>query len=108
MKKFLAGAMVGCVLAMACINTPSVQIYNADELTAEVLENRNGNIIIERVLGVVTDAENGHGCELNGSYISYKSVDGISNGDMVCTYLIYNPNTNCIDDIAARYDYVMK
>lgn len=102
--------MAGCALAITLISEPqcAVEVINANELTAEMLENRNRNIIIERVFGVVTDAENGHGCEFNGNYISYKSVDNISNGDVICTYLVYNPDTNCIDDIAARYDYVMK
>ena len=110
MNKFLAGVVAGCALATIFLCEPQnkVEVVNACDLTSEMLENRNGDIIIERVLGVVTDAENGHGCELNGNYISYKSVDGISNGDVVCTYLIYNPDTNCIDDIEARYDYVMK
>ena len=110
MSKFLTGLMAGCVLAMVILEKPynRVEVINSNELTATQLENRNGNIIIERVLGVVTDAERGNGCELNGNYISYKSVDGISNGDIICTYLVYNPNTNCIDDIAARYDYVIK
>lgn len=107
MKKFLIGVMVGCALTIIAPNN-KVEVYNTSDLSAETLENRNGNIIIERVLGIVTDAENGHGCEFNGNYISYSSVDDISNGDLVCTYLIYNTDTNCIDDIAARYDYVMK
>lgn len=110
MKKFLAGIVVGCALTTAFLSEPpcQVKVINANDLTATELENRNGNIIIERVLGVVTDADNGNGCELNGNYISYKSVANISNGDIICTYLVYNPDTNCIDDIAARYDYIVK
>ena len=112
MSKFLTGVVAGCMLATAFLSEPpcAVKVINANDLTAETLENRNGDIIIERVLGVVTDAENGDGYEFhsNGNYISYKSVNGISNGDVICTYFVYNPDTNCIDDITARYDYVMK
>jgi hypothetical protein len=110
MKKILGGIAIGLALATTIIGEPQrkVRVINANDLTAEILESRNGDIIIERVIGIVTDAENGNGCELNGNYISYKSVSEIKNGDVICTYLVYNPNTNCIDDIAARYDYVME
>lgn len=110
MNKFLAGLVAGCVLTTVLISEPrhKIDVVNSADLTVNELENRNGNIIIERVLGVVTDAENGDGCEFSGNYISYRSVPEISNGDVICTYLVYNPDTNYIDDIVARYDYVME
>lgn len=111
MNKFLGGVVVGAMLAAIFVGEPEpkMEIINTAELTAETLENRNGDIIVERVLGIVIDAKNGLGYELhNGNHISYKNVLGISNGDVICTYLVYNPETNIIDDIVDRYDYVIK
>ena len=87
-----------------------VKIIDSADLTTEDLMHRNGNIIIERVIGIVEDAENGHGRILNGDpnyyYINYSSVKGISKGDVICTYLLYNPENNYEDDIIMRFDYV--
>lgn len=87
-----------------------VEIINANDLTFEELNSRNGKLIIERVIGIVEDAENGVGHVLfspNYEYISYESVKGIRNGNIICTYLIYNPDTNYEDDILMRFDYVI-
>lgn len=87
----------------------TAEIIDSADLTLEELENRNGKLIIERVVGVVDDAETGAGHQLDNAnyYISYKYVDGISNGDIMCTYFIYNPDTNYCDDIIMRFDYVI-
>ena len=87
-----------------------VEIIDSEALSTEPLENRNGKLIIERVIGVVDNAETGAGHELNNkdAFISYSSVKEISNGNIICTYLIYNPDTNYIDDIIARYDYIIE
>jgi hypothetical protein len=87
-----------------------IEIIDSEALSAEALENRNGKLIIERVIGVVDNAETGAGHLLSNEneFISYASVKGISNGNVICTYLIYNPDTNFIDDIAARYDYIIE
>ena len=86
------------------------EIIDSSELSNEELENRNGKLIIERVIGVVDDAETGAGHVLNNEnfYISYKRVDGISNGNVICSYFVYNPDTNYIDDIIMRFDYVIE
>ena len=84
------------------------EIIDSNKLSTEELENRNGKLIIERVIGVVDDAETGAGLILGTEYyISYKRVDGISNGDRICSYFVYNPDTNYIDDIIMRFDYVI-
>ena len=84
------------------------EVIDSSELSNEEIENRNGKLIIERVIGVVDDAETGAGHVLNNGnfYISYKRVDGISNGDIICSYFVYNTETNYIDDIIMRFDYV--
>ncbi len=76
----------------------------------ELLENRDGKIIIEKAIGVVLDEE-GNGELLNcnscsNCYIKYgKSDENI--GDIVLTYFIYNPDSDYYDDIMLRYDYVI-
>ena len=88
-------------------------VYNADELTADILTHRNGKIIIERCIGEVTNASTGDGMVLNTddpehNYISYRGTDlHLRNGTMVVTFLCYNPETNGEDDVLDRYDYIL-
>lgn len=90
-------------------NLNLARIVDCRELTAHQLVTRNGDLIIERVIGVVDNHTSGDGHELENeeAYISYRCVDGISNGDVICTYFVYNPNSNAIDDIIGRYDYII-
>lgn len=82
------------------------QLYDSSELTEDVLANRQGKLIIEKCIGTVIDDEKNGSLE-DGSYISYADVDCVK-GDTVITYLIYNPNTNYIDDVIDRIDFVQK
>lgn len=90
-------------------------IYDVDDLTTNILENRtqSDSIIIERCIGIVTNKEqNGDGIILNTAaeynYISYCSVDfEIRNGTIVLTYFVYNPGTDYVDDIMCRYDFLL-
>ena len=86
------------------------EVIDSSELTLETLQNRNGKLIIEKVIGVVDDATNGNGHDINNknAYINYSRVKGIQNGSVICTYFIYNPNTNYADDIIARFDYIIE
>lgn len=89
-----------------------VVIYDSDDLTLEMLESRNGKVIIERCYGVVIDAENGDGKVLNPydedfDYISYSRCEGVREGTLMMTYLVYDPDTNYFDDIMERYDCVV-
>ena len=93
--------------------TPNkIQIIDSSELSSEVLCNRNGNILIEKCIGVVTSTEgdgeilNCHSADYN--YISYKGIDKANVGDKILTYFIYNPETNHIDDILYRFDYIVE
>lgn len=88
-----------------------VIIYNSNELSLEMLENRNGDVIIERCYGLVTDKENGAGKVLypydeDYDYISYFRCKGfgIREGTLIMTYLVYNPDSNYCDDIIDRFD----
>lgn len=82
------------------------QVYDSSDLTEDILANRQGKLIIEKCVGTVTDDEKNGSLE-DGSYISYADVD-CAKGDTVTTYLIYNPNTNYIDDVVDRFDFVQK
>lgn len=86
-----------------------VKLYDSDELTGDILVNRKG-MVIERCIGVVEN-ERGDGRVLNCSdpvynYISYNDCNiGFSVGDIILTYLIYDPLGCGEDDIIERYDY---
>lgn len=100
-----------------------LKVYNSADLTAEILENRNGDLIIEKVYGICIDDE-GNGRQLdsnrdfkavhsgnfdaieNNYYISYSNRN-IRKGDIVLSYMIYNTDNNAVDDITDRYDYIM-
>lgn len=86
-----------------------IEIVNSPDLSMEELAARNGKLIIEQVVGVVTDAETGDGYIVGypDYYISYASVEGIQNGDVVCSYMVYNPDNNYEDDILIRFDYII-
>lgn len=91
-----------------------IEIYDSPDLTMEMLEGRNGKIIIERAIGVVTDIETGEGYIIGYPefYISYEDLvsenENVQNGNVVCSYFVYNPGTNYCDDIIMRCDYVIE
>lgn len=86
-----------------------IEIVNSYDLTLEELQSRNGKLIIEVVIGQVDNFVTGAGHQLDNPeyYISYSGVEGISNGNIICTYFIYNPENNYEDDIIYRYDYII-
>ena len=90
--------------------TNMIEIIDSSDLTIEMLRNRNGKIIIEKCIGVVTD-NNGNGKLMNGdpeyNYISYKGVENIDFGDVILTYFVYNPDNNVEDDILHRFDFII-
>lgn len=91
----------------------NIELYDCSELTAEVLENRKGTTIVERCIGIVTDKQAGDGRILNlpedcGCYISYRGIyRPISDGTIMLSYMVYNPDSNYVDDIIERYDFVL-
>lgn len=97
----------------------TVQIYDTDDLTPKIMANRNGKIIIEKIVGKVTnDKLDGEilNCDVNiggyinkdgGNYINYERVEGAKKGDKILTYYIYNPFTNEQDDVLTRLDFII-
>ena len=96
---------------------PPEKVFTTDDLTAEILHNRVGcgYVVVEKVIGICTNGK-GDGKILNtkkGSYINYHRTHDYSTGkrvkkgDVVLTYLIYNPNSNLIDDVVERINYII-
>lgn len=92
-----------------------VRVYDAENLTARMLETRYDDIIIERVYGVVVNKK-GDGRQLNApkghDYISYKGAKGAKKGDVIMTLLVYAPtgkkyDEGNVDDIVDRFDYII-
>ena len=76
----------------------AVQFFRADGLYLS----ESTKIIIEVIEGTVLDSE-GNGIDTCGYYVKYDTKK-FSEGDKVQTVLIYNPDTNYIDDILYRID----
>ena len=94
-------------------NTPDgrVEIIDSADCTYDYITHRDGKIVIERVVGVcLNEQKDGvitNPSENMGTYISYRSVEGVEAGDTVVTYYIYNPESNAEDDVLERFDYVI-
>ena len=79
----------------------SYTLLDSSQMSREVLENRDGAVLIERCIGVAEDAE-GNGRVLNAKdpgfdYVSYRGLEiPWSPGDTFVTYFIYNPFNNYI------------
>lgn len=108
-EEFSCGICVDCDNLIINANA-DVYIYDTDALDYETLVSRNGDIIVEKIVGICLNDE-GNGRILNTetefNYISYASVADVQKGDVVLTYEIYNPETNLEDDIIERFDYVI-
>jgi len=100
-------------------NTNTIEIYDTNKLTHDIMENRNGKIIVEKVIGEVTDNDL-NGKILNAGneqenytnkndslYINYERVNGAKEGDKIVTYFIYNPFTKAQDDVLTRMDFII-
>ena len=100
-------------------NVNTIEIYDTSELTPQIMANRNGKIIVEKIIGEVTshkldgkilncDTDNGgYTNKDGGNYISYERVDGAKEGDKILTYYIYNPFSNEQDDVLTRMDFII-
>lgn len=97
----------------------TMEIYNTNELTPQIMANRNGTIIVEKIVGKVTNdkldgeilncnaEEGGYTNKDGGNYINYQRVNGAKKGDKILTYFIYNPFTNEQDDVMTRLDFII-
>lgn len=89
------------------------RVLDSSEVTDEVLQNRNGVVIIERCFAILTD-DDGNARLLNPAYpdrwyISYKwsSEPNLKKGTVLVSYMVYNPETSYTDDITERYDFIL-
>lgn len=100
-------------------NVSTLKIYDTDDLTPEIMANRNGKIIVEKIVGEVTNdklegrilncnaEDGGYTNKDGGNYISYERVEGAKKGDKILTYYIYSPFTNEQDDVLTRLDFII-
>lgn len=133
-KKTIAMVMVATTIMSASINVQAkdnkmdwyrlqaieieteanqMQVVDSEDLTYEQIIHRKGTILVERIIGKVKNNKK-DGRVLNVpknekyyNYISYKDID-CKKGDIIVTYLLYNPETNGEDDIIARWDYKLR
>ena len=101
------------------LNASKIEIYDTSEVTPQMMKNRDGKIIVEKIIGEVTDHNlNGKilNCDANnggytnkdgGNYINYERVDGAKEGDKILTYYIYSPFSNEQDDVLTRLDFII-
>lgn len=81
-------------------------VYHVDDeqdhdILNNALECRNG-IIVEILQGIVLDSD-GNGIDNCGYYIKY-DTEKFTKGDKVETVLVYDPDSNFVDDILYRID----
>lgn len=100
-------------------NTSTMEIYDTNELTPQIMANRNGKIIVEKIIGKVTNQkldgeilncnaeDGGYTNKDGGNYISYERVEGAREGDKIVTYYIYSPFSNEQDDVLTRLDFII-
>lgn len=97
----------------------TLKIYDTAELTPQIMANRNGKIVVEKIIGQVTNdkldgkilncdiEDGGYTNKDGGNYINYERVAGAKKGDKILTYYIYNPFTNEQDDVLTRLDFII-
>lgn len=102
---------------IADVNT--IEIYDTSKLTHNIMSNRNGKIIVEKIIGEVTNQQldgkilnagnNNESYTNKGDniYINYERVENAKVGDVILTYYIYNPFTNEQDDVLTRLDFII-
>ena len=101
------------------LNANTIEIYDTSELTPEIMSNRNGKIIVEKIIGRVTNYkldgeilncnvdDGGYTNKDGGNYINYERVENARVGDKILTYYIYNPFSNEQDDVLTRLDFII-
>lgn len=91
-------------------------IYNRDELTPEILEHRaeHNTLIVERLFVRVTEIDPTVTYRAYGTVIGYDDTvtylnmnDILTEGTIMLTYRIYDPNSNAPKAYANRYDFIL-
>lgn len=97
----------------------TIEIYDTSELTPAIMANREGKIIVEKIIGKVTNHkldgeilncnadDGGYTNKDGGNYINYERVEGAQEGDKILTYYIYSPFSNDQDDVLTRLDFII-
>ena len=90
----------------------NLNVVDTADLTYKAITNRKGTVLVERVIGKVKNNK-GDGKVLNNgnnpyNYICYKGWINANKGDVIVSYVLYNPESNSNDDVIARWDYKLK
>lgn len=111
MKELITIALIFTTLFTVPENDRELAIQYAEEhyKTAEVefvrnatekdITERNGKVLVEVI---DTESHGEYGLDENGCYVSYNKTVPV--GKYVTSYIIYNPETNGIDDVVAVVD----
>lgn len=89
-------------------NEYNLSVVDTNDLSAYDVTHRKGTVLIERVIGrVLNKKKDGKVLNTEDQYYNYISYRGVEckKGDIIVTYLLYNPENNGEDDIIARWDY---
>lgn len=87
-----------------------VREYWSEDLDWRILTERGDDIIIEKIVGTVTNARKDGkvmGADPEHDYICYRRVKGARKGDTILTICIYTPGNDYEDDICERFDYII-
>lgn len=87
-----------------------IREYWTEDLDWETITKRGDDILIEKIIGTVTNSKKDgriFGVEPGHDYISYKRVKGAKKGDTILTICIYTPGNTFEDDICERFDYII-
>lgn len=87
-------------------NIGVIREYYTEDLTAKMLKNRGDSIIVEKLIGEVTNKKKDGRVLESGKYISYRSVKNAKKGDKILTLLFYEPNGK-IDEVTSRVDIII-
>ena len=82
----------------------------SEDLDWRARTERGDDILIEKIVGTVTNARKDGkimGADPEEDYISYRRVKGARKGDTILTICIYTPGNAYGDDICERFDYII-
>lgn len=91
-----------------------VEIYEAHELTVDMLTSREEDTVIIEYFDMTVESGRDKEYRLSSGfnepvnyYVTYDHIEGLERFDRLITYFVYDNTTQFEDDIWMRYDYMM-